>query len=184
MYSLFIDTCLNSVIVSLYKNGKLDDQEVVFGQKYNSQFIMPTVKKVVDDIKLDEIIVVNGPGSFTGVRLGVTVAKTLAYTLNIPIYTITSLEVMAISTDVNPKVVAVKDNNDYYVGIFDNNNVLVGEYKYLDKKQFEEFNSKYNVVTETNTNYEAVYKYIKDHKDSINPHMVKPLYIKKISVQK
>ncbi len=184
MYSLFLDTCLNSVIVSLYKNGKLEDQEVVAGQKYNSQFIMPTVKKVVDDVKLGEIIVVNGPGSFTGVRLGVTVAKTLAYTLNIPIYTITSLEVMAVSNKDNPKVVAVKDNNDYYVGIFDENNTIVGEYKYLNNNQFAEFSEKHHVITSIETNYEAVYKYIKATKEPVNPHMVKPLYIKKISVQK
>ena len=184
MYSLYIDTSVNDVIVVLFKDGRFEKKEEILGQKFCSQFIMPTVKKLVDKIKLDEIIVVNGPGSFTGIRLGVTIAKTLAFTLSIPIYTITSLEVMAISTNIKPKVIALKDNNDYYVGIFDDNNLLVGEYKHLNKNQFAQFSGKYTVTTKVNPSYDLVYKYVKDNKECINPHIVKPLYIKKISVQK
>ena len=184
MYSLYIDTCLSNVDICLFKNGKLEKHEVVEGQKHNSQFIMPSIKKILEDIKPEEIIVVNGPGSFTGVRLGVTIAKTMAYTLNIPIYTVPTLDVMAVSTDANPKVVAVKENNDYYVGIFDKDNSLVGDYEYIDSKKFEVFSNKYDVVTEAEIDYEKVYKYVRDKKETVNPHEVKPLYIKKISVQK
>lgn len=184
MNTLYINTCLNDVIICLYKNGKLEINETVSGQKYASQFIMPTIKKVLGELKPDEIIVVNGPGAFTGVRLGVTVAKTLAYTLNIPIYTISTLEVMAVSTNENPKVVAVKQNNDYYVGIFDESNTLIGNYEYVDKSKFEKFSEKYNVILNVEVNYDNLYKYVKNNKTSENPHMVKPLYIKKISVQK
>lgn len=46
---------------------------------------------------LDKIIVVTGPGSFTGIRIGVTIAKTIAWSLNIPIVPISGLTAMAIS---------------------------------------------------------------------------------------
>jgi tRNA threonylcarbamoyl adenosine modification protein YeaZ len=183
MYSLFVDTSLNSVVACLYKNGKLENKEEVSDQKYNSQFIMPTIKKVTEDIKLDEIIVAIGPGSFTGVRLGVTVAKTLAYTLNVPIYVITTLEMKAVSTDVEPKVVGIKENNDYYVGVFNKDNTPVGEIKYLNKSQFAEFSAKHPVIIDVEYNYNNIYKYAKT-KESVNPHQVNPLYIKKISVEK
>ena len=52
-------------------------------------------------IDIDKIIVVNGPGSFTGIRIGVTLAKIMAYSLKIPITTITSLEAMAKSIKTN-----------------------------------------------------------------------------------
>ena len=183
MYTLFIDTTLYDVIICLYKKNKLVCKEVVSSQKYNSQFIMPTVKKVLDDTLPDAIIVVNGPGSFTGVRLGVTIAKTLAYTLNIPIKTITSLEQMAVSTDLKEKVVGLSDNNGYYIGVFDEENKLVGEYKYLSNNDFEEFNKEYPVVTSPEINYEAIYDFL-EKKDPINPHLVNPLYVKKLGVTK
>ena len=184
MYSLFIDNSFNDICICLYKDGKVESQEFVSGQKYNSQFIMPTIKKILNDIIPDEIIVCNGPGSFTGVRLGVTVAKALAYTLNIPIYTVSSLEMAAVSTDVDPKIVSVNDNNDYYVSIFDQNNQLVGDYEYLKKDNYSVFCEKYFVVEKTNIDYNSLYRYIKDNKKEIPAHAVNAMYIKKISVQK
>ena len=44
---------------------------------------------------IEKIVVAKGPGSYTGVRIGVTIAKTLAWTLNIPLVGISSLEVLA-----------------------------------------------------------------------------------------
>ena len=48
---------------------------------------------------INKIIVVNGPGSFTGVRIGVTIAKIWAWALKIPIITVSSLKAMAISCE-------------------------------------------------------------------------------------
>ena len=89
--NLFIDTHLNDVIIILSENGRIKKEKKILNEKQNSKIIMPLIKKMLGQEKPESIIVVNGPGSFTGVRLGVTIAKTLAYTLQIPIYTITSL---------------------------------------------------------------------------------------------
>lgn len=45
--------------------------------------------------ELDRIAVAQGPGSYTGVRMAVTTAKTLAWSLNIPLVSISTLELMA-----------------------------------------------------------------------------------------
>ena len=99
MKTVFIDTHFNDILIVLYNDGLVVDKCEVINKKNNSEYIFPSLVKVIDKVKLDNIIVVTGPGSFTGVRLGVTIAKTLAYTLNIPIRTITSLECMAISSN-------------------------------------------------------------------------------------
>ena len=178
MYTLFIDTHLLDIIIILYKDGKLVDKKEVINKKNNSEYIFPTIKKVIDDIKLTEIIVVNGPGSFTGVRLGVTIAKTLAYTLNIPIKTITSLEVMCISS--NKQKVAFNDGNGYYIGEFNNKNELIDNYKYINN---EEYNNNYqDYYTDYIINPEKVYEFLINHKP-INAHLVNPIYVKKIGVE-
>ena len=68
-----------------------------------------------------KIFVVNGPGSFTGIRVGLTVAKVMAYSLNIPVVPVSSLEVMASGYDED--VISLIDARRGYVyaGGYDRN---------------------------------------------------------------
>lgn len=177
MKTLFIDTHLNDIIVLLLENGKVVDKRKVINKKNNSEFMFPAIKEILDKNCIDEIIVVNGPGSFTGVRLGVTIAKTLAYTLNKPIKTISALKVMTIST--GNKLVAIDDNNGYYLGCFDDNYNEVEDYKYVGKKELVDID-KYNLNYTIDA--EKLWNYMKNV-EAINPHMVNPIYIKKIGVE-
>lgn len=182
--NIFIDTHLDNIVVILFKDNKIIREKIIVGEKQNSKLIMPTIKEVLDGVKPESIIVCNGPGSFTGVRLGVTIAKTLAFTLDIPIRTITSLKCMALSLkDSDTKIVAFDDKNGYYVGIFDNDFNLVGSYEYLTKKEFEKYKEKYEVYTDVTTNYEKIFNYAMGKKTK-NPHKVNPVYIKKLDVEK
>ena len=180
MYTLFIDTHLWDILIYLLKDDKIVAKEEVINKKNNSEYIFPSIVKAIDGIKLSEIIVVNGPGSFTGVRLGVTIAKTLAYTLNIPIKTITALECMAVSN--NTYKVAFSDSNGYYVGNFDESFNLIGDYTYLKDQDFANLNTNNEYLLDYNIDVEKIYAFLKNRK-SINPHQVKPIYIKKIGVE-
>ena len=180
MNTLFIDTHLWDINTLLLHDGLVVKKEEVKNKKNNSEYIFPSIVKVIDGIKLDEIIVVNGPGSFTGVRLGVTIAKTLAYTLNIPIKTITALEVMAISNE--KKHVAFSDNNGYYVGDFDNNKTLIGDYSYVSDEEFAKLNKDNTYSLDYNVDAEKIYEFLKNREPE-NAHQVKPVYIKKIGVE-
>lgn len=100
MITLFIDTCHHNLIVGIYK----DSEEVILINEKNdnhlSERLLPLIEKAFSQVNLDindtnNIVVANGPGSFTGVRIGVTVAKTLAYSLGCKIYTVSELKVMA-----------------------------------------------------------------------------------------
>jgi len=181
--NLYIDTHLNDIIILLEKDGKIIKEKKIIGEKQNSKKLMPSIVEVLDKTKINSIIVCNGPGSFTGVRLGVTVAKTLAFTLNVPIRTITSLEKMAISLDNDEKIVAFNDKNGYYIAIFDNEINLIGNYEYLSNKEFDEYSKKCIVHTDVDIDYKKVVEYALK-KDEVNAHMVNPLYIKKIDVEK
>ena len=95
MISLYIDTHSNEVVIALYESEKLLKKIEVKDLKETSAVCLPTIIQILEDTKktkndISDIVVVNGPGSFTGVRLGVTIAKTIAYTREIPITTLTS----------------------------------------------------------------------------------------------
>ena len=177
MKTLYIDTHLWNITIILFKENKVYKKEELLNKKNNSEYIFPLIDKVLDGEDFDQVIVVNGPGSFTGVRLGVTIAKTLAYTKNIPIKTITSLECMAISSD--KKSVALSDGNGYYVALFDNNMNLKEDYKYI---KLEDINNYKDIETDVTMDYEKIYDYA-NKKDSLNPHLVNPIYVKKIGVE-
>lgn len=180
---LFIDTHLNDIVIILYKDGKIIKKEIVEEEKEHSRVIMPIIKKILNKEELESIIVVNGPGSFTGVRLGVTVAKTLAYTLEVPIRTITSLECMALSTEEEEKIMGFSDKNGYYIGIFDNDYKLIGNYAYLSKAEYASYTEDYKVITDVQLDYLKIIEYALE-KEEVNPHKVNPIYVKKIDVEK
>jgi len=181
--NLFIDTHLNDIVLILFKGNKIYLEKIIKDERQNSKYLMPNIAVILKDVKLNSIVVCNGPGSFTGVRLAVTVAKTLAYTLNIPIRTITSLECMAISLSNKDKIVGFSDNNGYYIGIFNEDLNLIGDYEYLSNSEFLEYTQKYSVNTDVELNYSKIFEYVMKKEVKI-AHDVNPVYIKKIDVEK
>lgn len=187
MYSLFIDTHDIEIIIGLYHDGKIKDSCTKSSPRHHSEMIMPAIRDILKNNNLDvhdlsEIIVVNGPGSFTGVRLGVTIAKTLAYTLNIAIKTITSLEVIMISSGANLPI--IHDVKGVFGGVFENNK-LVSDYFYKSNQEFNEFikQNNYHVEDAYNVDFNKVYEFVKT-KATLNPHAVNALYIKVIEALK
>ncbi len=185
LYTLFIDTHDKNVLIILYKDGKILNKENLTTMNKHSEVTMPTIEKVLCDSNIDvkdlsDIIVVNGPGSFTGERIAVTIAKTFAYSLNISIRVVDALSILAINIDGDKKVVALEDRNGAFVGEFDNNNKIIGSLQYMNKSVYTEYKSNNKVIVEVDIDYEKVYDYAMTL-NSLNPHEVKPLYIKGIS---
>ena len=186
MYSLFIDTHSETIKIILFKDGKILSNKEKTSNMHHSVYTMPMIDEILNENhistnELDEIFVVNGPGSFTGVRIGVTIAKTLAYLRNIPIKSISTLEMKAIFVNSDKKIVLEDEKNGKYIGIFDKDNNLI-EYKYLKNSEYEEYKDNNDIIIVDNIDYEKVYEYLKN-KEVENPHGVNPLYIKKIEVQ-
>ncbi|MCH5167716.1 MAG: tRNA (adenosine(37)-N6)-threonylcarbamoyltransferase complex dimerization subunit type 1 TsaB [Erysipelotrichales bacterium] len=192
MLSLFLDTHNKNIVEVLYKDGSLLDKEIRLSERNHSDYTVPMLNDLLKRNSLtvhdlNEIIVVNGPGSFTGVRIGVTIAKTLAYTLNIPIKTITSLECLAISdTTKDKKVTIIRDIKGVFGQVFEKNSITEPYYKSNDEfKDFLEENNfkESDVIEDVEYNFETIYEYSKNLKET-NPHKVNPIYIKIIEVLK
>ncbi len=189
MYSLFIDTHDKDIVLVLFKDEKVLASSIKTSERGHTEFIMPKLEVLLKEQNvsvhdLSEILVVNGPGSFTGVRLGVTIAKTLAYTLQIPIKTITSLEAYAVSDAyMGEKLMVIHDVKGVYGSVFEENKQK-GEAFYLANQDFETVKAKYShIIESTSLDFEKIRAYMKEKK-AIPAHQVKPLYVKVIEALK
>src|SRR5690625_238230 len=100
MNVLAIDTATNVMGVALTKDGILKGELVTNLQKNHSIRLMPAIDFLMDEINmnpedLDQIIVSKGPGSYTGIRIGLSTAKAMAWALDVPIIGVSSLEQLA-----------------------------------------------------------------------------------------
>lgn len=191
MISLFIDTHDKDINIVLYKDGAILDKNIKESERHHSDFIMPMLKEVLDRNNLtvhdiNEIYVVNGPGSFTGVRLGVTIAKTLAYTLNVPVKTLTSLEMFAVSNESSQdKIVVIDDLKGVFGAKFNSKNEIIDDYFYKSNDEYKSYleEQKDYIIVDNKIDFNKVYELMKT-KETVNPHKCNPIYIKKIEANK
>ena len=185
MISLFIDTSLNDVSIALVQEEKIlsvihnniPGEHSIYVTKYIEDIIY---NNKINPKDINEIVVVNGPGSFTGIRIGVTIAKVFAYLTKIRIVTISSLEARIIGrkSDYILSSIDAKHSN-YYVGLYDKNYKKILE-EFMPKEKKEELISKYHPLEVTQNdeyNITEIVKHTKSKK-SENPHAVNPLYLK------
>lgn len=97
---LHIDTSLETASVLLSLEGKLLGAASNASQYDHASWIQLAIKRLMDDAgyqmqDLNAIAVVSGPGSYTGLRVGMATAKGLCYALNIPLLTVDTLFFMA-----------------------------------------------------------------------------------------
>jgi tRNA threonylcarbamoyladenosine biosynthesis protein TsaB len=99
---LNIDTATDTACVSLASKGILLGFEINDNQKDHAAFLQPAIYRIFNNNQLqmsalDAVAVVTGPGSYTGLRVGMASAKGLCYALDIPLIGTGSLELLAAS---------------------------------------------------------------------------------------
>ena len=213
MKSLFIDSSRKKLSVILYNNDTVGFSSDVESYSKHSNYLMNEIKRGLDLTNtqisdIDNFIVLNGPGSFTGIRIGVTVAKTLSWVLNKKLFVLSNLEALTpgINDDIIISIIYDKDDNSY-VGIYDGdtktegylsidddllnikdknitlvsldkNNYLLKLYELLNKE-----NNKVSLNILEDYDYNKVIN-LALSKNNINPHLAKPIYLKKIDAEK
>lgn len=192
MRYLFIDTSTKYITVALIDNKNIifNHQEVI--EKDMSSKIIPIIDNGFKNCSIeigdiDKIFVVNGPGSFTGVRIGVTVAKTIAWSLNIDVIPISSLELLATHKTNKKYLVPMIDarRGNVFAGIYDNklNNIYPDKlisYEQLSKElddNYEQISFDFENMPNPKIDLlKVINKHLKDN--PINPHLLKPNYLK------
>ena len=96
---LNIDTALDTAFVSIAKDGAILFEAKNKEQKDHGSFLQNAIAALLKKAgilitDLDAVAVVNGPGSYTGLRVGMASAKGICYAINKPLITIGSLEIL------------------------------------------------------------------------------------------
>ena len=100
MLILAIDTSTFSGSIALVKDGRTLALSTVPKVGTHSKWLMPSISALLDEARVelaevDYIALTNGPGSFTGLRIGVSIVKGLAWALAKPVLKVSSLEALA-----------------------------------------------------------------------------------------
>ena len=198
MISLFIDTSMANVSISVVKDGKILSLIEKNIPNMHSSYATKYVKDALDMANIDandvdNIMVVVGPGSFTGVRIGVTIAKTYGYLIKKDITPISSLKCLAISAKYDDLVMSIipANKSSYYVGIYDKDYNTVNDECFMTKEDVLTLCDKYNPyivgidqsiigkykINKQNLDVLKIVHYYMD-KERVNPHGLVPNYLK------
>ena len=134
MYSLYLDTATKYLSIGIAKDYRLIDKVQYEANKRQSEVTIPELKKQLDKLNLSlsdigEIVITIGPGSFTGVRIGVALILGLSSGLNKKAYGISSLDVEAIiSCKNNLKTASLLKGDVYAVRDYDFSKNIFSEY--------------------------------------------------------
>ena len=199
MISLFLDTSSKTLSVYIVKDNEVIYEKNITTNNDHSKYLVPSIDEglKLNNLKPSDInkcYVVTGPGSFTGTRIAVTVGKTFAYSNNINVIPVSSLKQYIFSLDNYDYYVSIirdKGNRLYY-GIYDKdyNDIVTDKYNYLEvfEKDMSKLKGKVAIISEEGENTIKpkldIIKLMDYYKDSeINPHYLKPNYLKKIEVE-
>ena len=155
MKILSIDTASNLCTVAILEDKKCIKEIVVNDARNHSEKIMPVIEQALQETSLnlnniDLIVCDKGPGSFTGIRIGVGTVLAFQDSLNIPCIGISSLEALAYNVEQDGLICSLIDakNNNVYFGLFEHKN---NEYFQIGNLEFKNINEVLSLLQEQNT---------------------------------
>ena len=180
MYNLIIDSSTKILYVALVDENNILFEKYIEGRNDHAKNIVKTVDDAlksanIDAFKLDKVIVGYGPGSYTGVRMAVTVAKMLAIFANVKLYTISTLRLMQSAKKGVVKATIDARRGNAFASVFDmdKNEYVIKEglYSYEELKDYQE------EVKEDNFKVNPFYVVLNSNEVS-EPHLLVPNYLR------
>ena len=192
MITVLLDSSNTNLSVGIAKDNLLLDCISYEAWQRQSEYMIVELNKLLEkhnvekeDIK--EVIVAKGPGSYTGVRIAITIAKTIAVALDAKLYPVSSLRVQKVCKKPSICLINARSGRSY-MGVYEDQKVLLDDcimkndevMKYIDEHPDYSVcgDTKYLGIegVETNTMQEMLS--LKDSLESINPLSLKPVYMK------
>lgn len=140
---LYIDTCTKYMCVGLSKGDVLVYKKQYEAFKRQSEVAASEIDKClkesnVNPSELTKIVVTNGPGSYTGIRIGLTLAKVMSKVLNIKLVCLSSLQVMC-GLEECSAIIDAKSKRVYYGKYRDGKVIEADCVKYISELDLDEY---------------------------------------------
>lgn len=192
MISVLLDSSNTNLSVGVAKDNLLLECISYEAWQRQSEYMILELDKLFtkygiskDDIS--DVIVAKGPGSYTGVRIAITIAKTIATALDAKLYAVSSLRVL--KDGVRPSICLINARSGRsYIGVYEDTKTLLEDQimKNEDVLKYIEEHPEYSVCGETkylgiegvvSNNIKEMLS-LKESLDSLNPLSLKPVYMK------
>ncbi|WP_186756152.1 tRNA (adenosine(37)-N6)-threonylcarbamoyltransferase complex dimerization subunit type 1 TsaB [Echinicola salinicaeni] len=149
---LSIDTAVSVCSVALHQKGKLLGLLEMHQENVHAQKLMPAIKGLMEQVgvqssDLDSVAVSEGPGSYTGLRIGVSTAKGIAFAHNIPLIGVGTLDALAVQVkdfaEAGAVIIPMIDARrmEVYSKVFDSSIAVLEELKpvIIEETSYEEY---------------------------------------------
>ena len=131
MFTILLDSSNTSLTVGLAKDNQMLESVSYEAWQSQSEHMVPELNNLLekynasrDEIK--EVVVAIGPGSYTGVRIAITIAKTIAAVIDCKVYTISSLRCQ--KDRKNPSICVINARSGRsYVGVFEDEKIIMDD---------------------------------------------------------
>ena len=212
MKILAIDTSNKVASVSIFEDNELINEKISNEEKTHSEKLLPMIDELLKEANIsieniDMFVVSVGPGSFTGIRIGVATVKGIAQALNKKVIPVTSLEglIQMVNGDNVCAIINARHGN-VYAQIKHNRELLEADCYEINEviSELKEFNEKFIIVGDATIEFEdllkeklnceifekkveyssdigkfALNKYLLDTNIAKIPHEILPIYLRK-----
>ena len=193
MFTVLLDSSNTSLTVGLAKDNELLESISYEAWQSQSEHMIPELDKLlkkyhVSKEEIEDVVVAVGPGSYTGVRIAITIAKTMATALNCKVYEVSSLRCLKDANNPSICVINARSNRSYF-GVFKGHDIIIQDSILTNDKVLEYINEHPDYSLCGNASYlgkEGIEPYIarelldlkKCTNASNNPLAIKPVYMK------
>ncbi len=183
MKSLFINSTEKNLVVC-FKNNKDIKKYESDGTKSQNEEIFTAIEKILGNTKISELdfmVIIGGPGSFTGIRLGLSIVKGFAIATNVPVIVISAFQGLVYSANSvyteDFYVPIFSTGNDIFVSKFDKNGKEIGPQTLIKSDDLTNFQPQ---LTNTQIIPEKVLEMVEVSfsKETFKQEPITPIYIK------
>lgn len=157
MYTVLLDSSNVNLSVGLAKNDSLLKEISYEAWQQQSEYMIVELNKLLNEFNVnyqdvDSIMVAVGPGSYTGVRIAITIAKTMALACNAKVYPVSSLWIQKDCQ--NPSICLINARSGRsYVGLYEGNKIIKSDSIWKNDEVIKFINENPNYSVCGNTKY-------------------------------